>query len=177
LKKQTTKELVGDYIDLESQKLFTDSESEEMEYIDSQLEITKQSISRKLDGIDHFMLDIDKRMYMIDAEVEALNSEIHRLKTRKKATESLKKYFNQTLIPLIVEEVGNDGVYETDTARYKLYETDGPVIIHEKDEIPDSYKNMKYVESINKIKIRKDLKEGKVISGASMPKIKRVKRS
>ena len=31
-------------------------------------------------------------------------------------------YFNKELIPLIIETAGNDGVFKTDTAKYKLYE-------------------------------------------------------
>ena len=87
-----------------------------------------------MDGIDYFMVDIYRKMHLIDAEVEALTKEIQRLKTRRRATNSLKDYFNKTLIPMVVEELGDDnGVYETDTARYKLYETFGPVAVVDED--------------------------------------------
>ena len=137
MEKKTTRELVGEYIDLDIQKQTDDSPE-----IEKGIVAVQAQLRRKVDGIDHFMVDIDRKMHLIDAEIEAFQNEIQRLKVRKRATESLKKYFNETLIPMVVEEVGTDGVYETDTARYKLYETFGPVAITNEDSIPDDYKKV-----------------------------------
>lgn len=174
--KKTTRELVGDFIDLECQ--LEHANEEESLVLTSALEVTKKDISRKMDGIDYFMVDIDRKMHLIDAEVEALNKEIQRLKTRRRATNSLKDYFNKTLIPMVVEELGDDnGVYETDTARYKLYETFGPVAVVDDALIPDEYKVVKMTESIDKKKARKDLTQGVDIPGFFIEKVKRVRRS
>ena len=111
-------------------------------------------------------------------QVEALTKEIQRLKTRRRATNSLKDYFNKTLIPMVVEELGDDnGVYETDTARYKLYETFGPVAVVDDGLIPDEYKVVKMTESIDKKKARKDLTQGVDVPGFFIEKVKRVRRS
>ena len=134
-------------------------------------------IKSKVDSIDYFMVNISRKEHLIDAEIEALNDEIHRLKVRRKATESLKKYFNQTLIPMIVEEVGTDGVYETDISRYKLYETFGPIAITDETLVPDEYKKVTMVESIDKKKARTDLTKGVDILGMTISKVKRVRRS
>ena len=174
--KKTTRELVGDFIDLECQMEVTDNE-EELTVIESALTVTKQDIGRKVDGIDHFMVDIDRKLHLIDAEVEALTTEIQRLKVRKRATNSLKKYFNETLIPMVVEEVGKDGVYETDTARYKLYETFGPVAVTNEDDIPDEYKKVTMTTSVDKKKARSELTKGVEIPGFYIQKVKRVRRS
>ena len=115
MEKKTTRELVGEYIDLDIQKQTDDSPE-----IEEGIVAVQAQLRRKVDGIDHFMVDIDRKMHLIDAEIEAFQNEIQRLKVRKRATESLKKYFNETLIPMVVEEVGTDGVYETDTARNRL---------------------------------------------------------
>ena len=164
--KKTTRELVGDFIDLECQ--LEHANEEESLVLTSALEVTKKDISRKMDGIDYFMVDIDRKMHLIDAEVEALTKEIQRLKD----------YFNKTLIPMVVEELGDDnGVYETDTARYKLYETFGPVAVIDEDRIPDDYKVVKMTESIDKKKARKDLTQGVDVPGFYIEKVKRVKRS
>ena len=175
MEKKTTRELIGDFIDLECQ--LEVANEEESTVLTSALEVTKKDISRKLDGIDHFMVNIDKKVHLIDAEVEALNKEIQRLKVRRRATESLKKYFNQTLIPMVVEEVGENGVYETDTARYKLYETFGPVAVADEERVPDEYKVVKMTTSIDKKKARKDLTQGVHIPGFFIEKVKRVRRS
>ena len=112
------------------------------------------------------------------AEVEAYNAEIQRLKLRRKATMSLKDYFNKTLIPMVVEELGDDnGVYETNTARYKLYETFGPAAVTDETIVPDEYKVVKMVESIDKKKARAELTKGVDIPGFHIEKVKRVRRS
>lgn len=79
---------------------------------------------------------------------------------------------------MVVEELGDDnGVYETDTARYKLYETFGPVAVVDDGLIPDEYKVVKMTESIDKKKARKDLTQGVDIPGFFIEKVKRVRRS
>ena len=172
MEKKTTRELVGEYIDLDIQNQTDDSPE-----IEEGIVAVQAQLRRKVDGIDHFMVDIDRKMHLIDAEIEAFQNEIQRLKVRKRATESLKKYFNETLIPMVVEEVGTDGVYETDTARYKLYETFGPVAITNEDSIPDDYKKVEMVEKIDKKKARSDLTKGVDIPGFYIEKVKRVRRS
>lgn len=174
--KKTTRELVGDFIDLECQLEHADEN--EAVVLTSALEVTKKDIGRKMDGIDYFMVDIDRKMHLIDAEVEALNKEIQRLKVRRRATNSLKDYFNKTLIPMVVEELGDDnGIYETDTARYKLYETFGPVAVVDENSIPDDYKVVKMTEVVDKKKARKDLTQGVDVPGFYIEKVKRVRRS
>jgi hypothetical protein len=174
--KKTTRELIGDYIDLDMQLQIADEADAVV--LSSAMEDTKKDIGRKLDNIDHFMVDIDRKMHLIDAEVEAYTAEIQRLKLRRKATNSLKDYFNKTLIPMVVEELGDDnGVYETDTARYKLYETFGPVAVIDEEVVPDEYKVVKMTEHIDKKKARADLVQGVDISGFHIEKVKRVRRS
>jgi|TARA_R110000751_G_scaffold14435_1_gene46729 hypothetical protein len=172
MEKKTTKELIGEFIDLDIQ-LQGDPDPTVMD----DMRKVQTQIGRKVDGIDHFMVNIERKTYLIDAEIEALTSEILRLKIRKKATESLKRYFNEQLIPMVVEEVGKDGVYETDTARYKLYETYGPVGVTDEKRVPDEYKKVTMVESIDKKKARKDLVAGVDIPGFAIWKVKRVRRS
>ena len=173
--KKTTRELIGDFIDLDMQLQYADED--EALVLTSAMEVTKKDISRKVDGIDHFMLDIDRKQHLIDAEIEALKKEQQRLMVRRKATESLKKYFNETLIPMVIQEVGTDGVYETDTARYKLYETYGPVVITNEVMIPENYKYVKETEHIDKKAMRTQMTQGVDIPGARIAKVKRVRRS
>ena len=173
MEKKTTRELLGEYIDhdisLQLNPLDGDANKAKMD--------TLRQIKSKVDSIDYFMVETSRKEHVIDAEIEALSEEINRLKFRRKACESLKNYFNQTLIPMIVEEVGTDGVYETDTTRYKLYETFGPVAVTDEDAVPDEYKKVTMVESIDKKKARKDLTDGKSIDGMMISKVKRVRRS
>lgn len=90
----------------------------------------------------------------------------------------MKEYFNKNLLPMIVSELGDEnGVYETDTARYKMYETLGPVAIVNHTLIPDEYKLWEHVEKIDKKKARKVISEGSTIPGFHAERVKRVRRS
>ena len=173
--KKTSKELLGEYIDLEIE---VDSPDPDLDTLIPKLNNVKSQIKKKVDGIDHFMMELSRREHLIDAEIEALKSEEQRLKVRRKAVQNLKDYFNGSLIPMIVEELGDDdGVYETDTARYKMYESWGPTLILDEDSVPDDFKKVTMVEAVDKKKARDVLRSGAKIPGLTITKVKRVRRS
>lgn len=173
--KRTTKDLINEFIDVEIDKEMGISSSQDINY---KLSVVKGKIRNKTEGIDRYMVELNRKEHLIDAEIEAIKDEMNRLKFRRKAIESMKKYFNNELIPMIVDQLGDEnGVYETNTARYKMYETWGPVVIHNEDIIPDEYKVVKQVESIDKLKAKEQLKVGEDIPGMGLYKIKRVRRS
>jgi|TARA_R110000824_G_scaffold380822_3_gene573338 hypothetical protein len=175
--KKTTKELLGEYIDLEIQAQYT-TEDEDVGEMLSKIDAVRGTIRKKVDGIDYFMVELSRREHLIDAEIEALKTEETRLKVRRKAVQSLKDYFNTSLIPMVVEELGDEnGVFETDTARYKLYETWGPTIVLDEDEVPDDFKKVTMTESIDKIKAKKILTTGAKVPGLTINRIKRIRRS
>lgn len=175
--KRTTRELIGEYIDTDiSLQMETDNEKQLI--LEGDMHSLQGQIKQKVDGIDHFMVELSRKEHLIDAEIEAIKNEQTRLRVRQKAVTSLKDYFNKTLLPMVVSELGDDnGVYETNTARYKMYETFGPVAIVNEDSIPPEYKVMEYCVKINKKKARKDLTEGVDIPGFFIEKVKRVRRS
>lgn len=178
--KRTSKELLGDLIDSE---LYLETNAgiaanEDLLMVEADVTRIQKDIRKKVDGIDHFMVELSRREHLIDAEIEAMKAEEQRLKVRRKAVERTKEFFTKNLLPMIVDELGDDdGVYETDTARYKMFETYGPVAIIDEERIPDEYKVMEYVEKINKKKARQDLTRGEDIPGFHIEKVKRVRRS
>ena len=174
-KKKTAKELLGEYIDLEIE---VDAPEPDLDTLLPQLNDVKKQIKKKVDGIDDFMMELSRREHLIDAEIEALKTEETRLKVRRKAVQNLKDYFNGNLIPMIVEELGDDnGVYETDTARYKLYETWGPTVVLDEEAVPNDFKKVTMTEAVDKIKAKKVLQTGAKIPGLTLTKVKRVRRS
>ena len=174
-KKKTAKELLGEYIDLEIE---VDAPDPDLDTLLPQLNSVKGQIKKKVDGIDHFMMELSRREHLIDAEIEALKTEETRLKVRRKAVQNLKDYFNGNLIPMIVEELGDDnGVYETDTARYKLYETWGPTVVLDEEAVPNDFKKVTMTEAVDKVKAKKVLQTGAKIPGLTLTKVKRVRRS
>lgn len=177
MEKKTTRDLIGEYIDTDI-NLQMETDNEEQLILEGQMQTIQGKIRKKVDGIDYFMVELSRKEHLIDAEIEAIKQEQTRLKVRKKAVESLKDYFNKSLLPMVVSELGDEnGVYESDTARYKLYETLGPVAIVDKDAIPDVYKTWEHVEKIDKKAARKVLNQGETIPGFYAEKVKRVRRS
>ena len=178
----STKELVGELIDVE-QQLSMSSEDEEgyANLQDTQKQLQTQ-VKQKIQNVDHFMLELKKREHLIDAEVEALKDEIARLKTSRKGLERTNDFFNRQLLPGVIMEIGNeDGVYETATTRYKLYETFGPVFV-DAHTVSDEFKKVEILEKLDKVKARKAainaFNSGQDMpSGIEISKVKRVKRT
>ena len=138
-------------------------------------------IKNKISKVDKFVVNLSTKEHLIDAEVEAYKDEIHRLRSRKTALENLKKFFNEYLLPIVVGELGKDGVWETDIARYKLYETFGAVEV-DIDTVNEAFKKVEIKETIDRAKARKvamsHAKAGKPLpEGITIKKVKRVRRS
>ena len=178
----TTKELVGELIDVEQQLSMISEDADEREELQNTQKQLQTQVRQKIQNVDHFMLELKKREHLIDAEVEALKDEIARLRTRRKGLERTNDFFNKQLLPAVIMEVGNeDGVYETSTTRYKLYETFGPVNV-DAHTVSDDFKKVEILEKLDKVKARKAaisaFNAGKEMpNGISIKKIKRVKRT
>jgi len=182
----TTKELVGELIDVNQEiewlGQLPDLDMDSLKKLEEHRMTLHRQVRNKLDNVDYFMVELSKREHLIDAEVEALKEEIDRLKSRRRGLEKTMDYFNKTLLPAVILEIGNDdGVYETNTARYKLYETYGGVEV-DPHGVSDDFKKVHFTEKLDKVKARKaaisahkagdDMPEGINIS-----RVKRVKRT
>jgi hypothetical protein len=177
----TTKELIGLAIDTELEIMLEEDNEKQLD-LERSLQVIHQQIRSKVDKIDHFLVEVNRKEGLIDTEIEIYKDEIERLKSRKQAAERTKEFFNQVLLPMVIEEVGDEqGIWQTDTARYKLYESYGPVLINA-EELDSKYKTVEIIEKIDKKTARADAmsadKEGKSLpDGVDILKVKRVRRS
>jgi len=182
----TTRELVCELIDINQQlehiEQATDIDMEQHRSLEEARTALHRVIKTKIQNVDHFMLELNKKEYLLDAEVEALKDEIDRLKSRRRGLKKTQDFFNKQLLPAVIMEIGNeDGVYETNTARYKLYETFGPVDV-DPHTISDDFKKVEIVEKLDKVKARKAAisafnAESDMPQGINIRKVKRVKRT
>lgn len=177
-------ELVTQFMELEQNR-------EELELTganyNEHYEDTKENISlmlkNKITKIDKVMLDMSKREFLIDAEVEALTQEIDRLKTRKRALNRFKEFVNKFIIPWAIEKLGKDNKWETDYAKYTLYETWGPLkILAKLEDVPEEFRKVEILESVDKKLARtealKNHEEGKGdLSWCYLPRVRRIRRS
>lgn len=184
--KRTTRDIIGDYIDNEVwfdyiEKTHDEIEKESLDkYMNTKKELQKE-IKIKIEKVDSFVLDVKRKEHLIDAEVEALKDEIERLKNRKKGIGTFKKFVNEILLPMVIKEVGKDNVWETDTARYKLYQSYGSVEV-DPELVSNDFKKVEIKESIDRTKARKaaiasDKADKPMPEGISIRKVERIRRS
>ena len=178
--KQTTRELISDLIELESQ--LEVAEGQEKEEIGEGLMLVRKSIEKKMENLDEFDLELSRKNNMIDAEIETYKKEIERLAKKKIKINTIKMYLDSIVIPMVIKEVGKDGkYYETNKKRYTLYETYGKLEFDNKFPVPQKYKKMKMEQYIDKKEARKDAieadKKGETIPGIVVKKVERVRKS
>ena len=181
--KPTTRDLIGTLIDLqidrENQELLEPDNTKALTTIDNAISELKKEISNKTSSIDYFMVEMSKNTNLIDAEIKTHMDEVKRLRNRKNAIKRTEDYLNKELLPMIINTAGNDGVFKTDTTKYKLYQTWGPVEVIDEESVPDNYK--RYKVEIDKKKARQDIikaaEDGMGISGFQIKKVDRIRRS
>ena len=181
--KPTTRDLIGTLIDLQidrdNQELIEPDNPGPLALIDDSIAEVKNQIANKTSGIDYMIVEMNRSKDLIDAEIATFMDEVKRLRNRKKSIQRTEDYFNKELLPMIIDTAGNDGVFKTDTTRYKMYETWGPIEITDEDAINDNYK--RYKVEIDKKAARKAAieaaEDGMGIAGFQISKVKRVRRS
>jgi len=80
----TTKELVGELIDVNQQietlEQGSDIDMEQHKSLEEAKMTLHKEVKNKIQNVDYFMVELNKKEHLIDAEVEALKDEIDRLK-------------------------------------------------------------------------------------------------
>ena len=178
----TTRELISNIIDIEMSMITCEEDIESLEYeeLANELSQAHKELGNKVESLDWFVMELDRRKGAVSGEKDALMKEIRRMRKREKAIENVKKYVNNTLMPMIVKTMGNDGLLETDTARYKLYNSYSPVEV-DMQNCDDAFIKTEIVKKADKVKARaeaiKALKEGYEIPGVSIKTVEKVRRS
>lgn len=178
----TTKDLISNIIDIEMSMIMCEDDVESLEYEELALSLTQaqKELSNKVESLDWFVTELDRKKGAVSGEKEALMKEISRMRRREKAIDNVKKYVNNVLMPMIVKTMGNDGLLETDTARYKLYNSYSSVEV-DMQNCDDAFIKTEIVQKADKVKARAEAikadKEGYEIPGITISKIEKVRRS
>ena len=85
--KLTTRDLLGTLIDLEEEAQYVESDEQD-QIIQAEIVKIKKEISRKVEGIDYFALEMNRQSGLIDAEIKTMNDEVKQAMT---------EYLKQTL--------------------------------------------------------------------------------
>ena len=81
-KKLTSKDLLGLLIDLEQDLEFCNETENSIEVLNKITEV-KGMISKKVDSIDYFSVELDRQTGLIDAEIDTYRKEVKRLQVRR----------------------------------------------------------------------------------------------
>ena len=146
-KKQSITALIGDYMELIHEH---EHKLDDVAYTDT-LEAVKKQIKKKIEDIDVFSVEIKRKEFFIDAEIEALTEEVQRLKSRKRAIGRFKQFMETMILPWAINKFGNGKVWESSFARYTMYEAYGELDVHVPlEKVPDDYKKVEIKEGVNR---------------------------
>jgi len=179
----TTKELISNIIDIEQDMIILqdDIESNEYEELAMELQKAQAELGNKVESLDWFVTELERRKGAVGGEKDALMKEVNRMRRREKAIENVKKYVNGVLMPMVIKTMGNDGLLETDTARYKLYNSYSPVEV-DMQTCHNDFIKTEILKKPDKVKARaeaiKAIKEGhEMPDGISISTIEKVRRT
>ena len=105
-----------------------------------QEQIILDLLLQKVDNIDNFVIHLEEKMAKLDAVKKVHKDEADRIQKRINSVKTLKDRMNKVFIPMIIETVGKDGVLETSSARYSMYETWGKMLYDPK-KVPEDYRS------------------------------------
>ena len=95
----TTKEIVGELIDVNQQievmEKQTDIDMDEHKELEETRMTLHKEVKNKIQNVDYFMVELNRKEYLIDAEVESLKDEIDRLKSRRRGLKRTQDFFNR----------------------------------------------------------------------------------
>jgi seryl-tRNA synthetase len=122
------------------------------------LSALKEERNKKLDNIGAYIKNEE-------SDVEAIKREIEKLKARQTVKENhikrLKDYVGESM------QAMNEEKFESPRVAFSFRKSE-PVVISDESAIPDEYKKTKIEVSPDKTAIKKAIKEGAIIPGASL---------
>lgn len=148
--------------ELLEQAFNTVDENGEVQIDFSQLEALQEEKATKIENIALYIKNLDAEAAAIKGEEENLAS---RRKRKEKRAESLRNYLLNNL---------DEPVFESARCSLKIKETDQTEILDE-SLIPDEFMNIKMDRKPDKNAIKKAIKEGKEVAGATVIKKKNVR--
>lgn len=142
----------------------TNSINQVKKFVDNQDELNEY-----LEQLDLELKDKAKNIFMliknIEAPVVAIDDEIKRLSEMKKSYQSkannLKNYISFTMQKNGIEKI------ESDIVKFSFRKSESINITNE-ELIPEEFINIKEVKTVDKIAIKKAIKDGKEINGAEL---------
>ena len=175
----TTVELIQALIETHEQLALDDCPDEFKNVLVKQEKLINNEIMEKSDSIHWFLTQIDIEEGKLNGAIEIHQLELEKLKKKRTSVDKSKDKMKE-LIMNAVNSIGENlengnKVLKSNTNKYTIYETDGPLEILDDTKIPDRY--FKIEKKLNKTSLRNDLQKSNNNKEeyAKIPKIKRLK--
>ena len=176
--KQTTYELVGQYLDL---RLMIDLELEEDDALKketlNQIKLVEKQLVDKTEKLHWVLNKMKESEYSIKATIDAHRDTVNKLRDKQKSILNSKERI-KSLIMTIVEHQGKENIngnlqLKTDTESYTIIDGYGPVEFDNEEELPSVFK--KFELRVDKKGLRKNVLEyNGETPYAKCPKIRRL---
>jgi len=150
---------------LEDFDLDTDEAKEKLANIE-------QQIIKKVTQLDVWLGSIKHRINSLELLKEQFKSAISSIDKKIKQNENTIKYIEENTLPKLVNAKGK---LDTGYKKYTIYETDGAIEILDQSQVPTEFIRTKIEQSIDKINLKKFIKENGNQSYAQIPRVKKVK--
>ena len=152
--KQTLYQIEQDYLELINE--IEEADGELSQEVQDALVINEGQLKQKSIGY----LEVIKMKEAFNSNVD---DEIKRLQAIKKRNTTLVNRLNSTLL----DAVNLYGDFEVGTLTFTTRKSES-VLIEDQEQISEYYKVNKVVTSVDKLAIKRDIKEGKNVKGASL---------
>ena len=147
--------------------------NEEMKTLQNDLKETGDALLSKSTGLHKAMLWKSSQEAEIKGTIDSVQAELKRLKKRLDNIKRTNDFFNKLLYDITLakgKEHKGKMTLEIETMKLTLSETPGKLVMEEGAEAPERYIKVKTVESIDKVGIKKAIKNGVDIAGFSIVK-------
>jgi hypothetical protein len=155
-------DLVSEYKQIE--EMLYESGGEITPEIESLLQVNKENLEEKLDNMAKVVANLE-------GDINACEGEIHRLASMKLSKELAIRSIKKAMLTALTNVTTPDkrGVHRVETSTFKLSTRKSEqVVITDLRALPSKYKTVTTSEAPDKNAIKIDLKEGKIIKGASL---------
>ena len=174
---KTLHELINDWLLLEERLEYAEYlDDETVDEAKKASQAVLNAILDKTDNIDYVAIKLEEKIESLNAVKQVHEAEIGRIRKKIASAKRSKDNLMGVMIPLIIRTIGHDGVVETKSARYKLYQRWGKPL-YDPTKIDEKYKFTEEALKIDYATLKKDaIDAGGKLEGVIVPRVDAVRR-
>lgn len=136
------------------------------------LECIEEQICKEVSKMDYWNGALKNQINALEDLKLSFKSAIQAIDSKIKKREQTIKWIQENILPKLVNSKGK---LDTGFKTYTLYETDGELEILDESKVPTEFIKTKIEQSINKVALKKYVKDNPDVTFAKIKKIKMVR--